>query len=143
MPDFQHILVPVDFSEKNAPALTLAGRLAASGQGRITLLHVIETIEYVLDDEIQSFYEKLQVRSQEQLERLIRTHYRDQAVEVNHHTVMGSRGRDIVSFVLEHEIDLVVMSSHRVELSEAPRGWGTLSHQLSIACPCSVLLVKV
>jgi nucleotide-binding universal stress UspA family protein len=37
---FQHLLVPVDFSETSLHALRLAVRLARHGKGRITLLHV-------------------------------------------------------------------------------------------------------
>ena len=45
-------------------------------------------------------------------------------------------------YVMQNEVDLVVMSSHRVDLADAPRGWGTLSHQVSVLCPCAVLLIR-
>ncbi len=44
---FSHILVSVDFTEKNHAALRAAKQLAHQNQARVTLLHVIETIEYV------------------------------------------------------------------------------------------------
>jgi universal stress protein A len=141
MSDFRHILVPVDFSEKNKFALALAGRLALVHDCRVTLLHVIETIEYTVDDEIEGFYQKLGDRSREHMHELIRP-FHEQGVAVDHKTVMGNRVRGIVSFVMQNDIDLVVLSSHKVELNQAPKGWGSLSHQVSIVCPCSVLLVK-
>ncbi len=55
---------------------------------------------------------------------------------------MGKPARGIITFAVQSGVDLIVLSSHKVELSEAPKGWGTLSHQVSILCPCPVLLVK-
>ena len=53
---FQHILVPVDFTEKNEPALQIALDVALQNKSRVTLLHVIETIGES-DEEIERFYE--------------------------------------------------------------------------------------
>ena len=44
---FRNILVPVDFTLKNEPALDTALELARGKDARVTLLHVIETIEHV------------------------------------------------------------------------------------------------
>ena len=38
--------------------------------------------------------------------------------------------------------DLVVMSSHKPDLSKPLQTWATLSCQVSVLCPCPVLLVK-
>ncbi len=41
---FQHVLVPVDFTEKNRRALEIAINLAQIGAGTVSMLHVIELI---------------------------------------------------------------------------------------------------
>jgi nucleotide-binding universal stress UspA family protein len=44
---YKHILVPLDFTEQNDRALSIAKQLCRPGVSRVTLLHVIETIDYV------------------------------------------------------------------------------------------------
>jgi universal stress protein A len=138
---FRHVLVPVDFTEKNRGALDVARQWAQEHQAHVTLLHVIETIDYVADEEIDRFYEMLKKRARMQLEPLCAP-FEQANLKVEGKIVLGKRARGIVTFAVQHNVDLVVMSSHKVNLSEAPRGWGTLSHQVSILCPCAVLLVK-
>ena len=64
---FKHILVPLDFTRKNAAALRFALNLARQNQSRVTLLHVIETIEYADDEEIAQFFDSLKKRARERL----------------------------------------------------------------------------
>ena len=59
---FRHLLVPVDFTDQNQDALEVARKLAQQHHARVTLLHVIETIDYVADEEIDQFYETLKRR---------------------------------------------------------------------------------
>ena len=51
---FQHILVPVDLSDRTRCARGRAAELAQGG--RVTLLHVIETLRGVEYDELEDFY---------------------------------------------------------------------------------------
>ncbi len=44
IPRFQHILVPLDFTEKNLAALNIAFDLAIANHARVTLLHIIEPL---------------------------------------------------------------------------------------------------
>lgn len=140
-PLFKHLLVPVDFTDNNVGALQIARALAAQNQARVTLLHVIETIDYVADAEIDQFYETLKTGAHHKMSQLV-VAFQDDGIAVDQRIELGKRARGIVTYVLENEVDLVVMSSHRVNLGESPRGWGTLSHQVSIVCPCTVLLVR-
>ncbi len=52
---FKHVLVPLDFTEKNDPAIGIAQEMAASAGSRLTLLHGIEAIEGVADEEMQEY----------------------------------------------------------------------------------------
>lgn len=141
MQRFKHILVPVDLTDKNTAALDIAQSIAQQSHARITLLHVIETIEHLADAEIQNFYDMLESSAQEKLE-IMATRLLDENVTVGREIIFGPRGREIVRYTADHNIDLVVLSSHRVDPTHPNRGWSTLSYQVSVLCPCPVLLVK-
>lgn len=138
---YKHLLIPVDFSDSNQRAIDVALRLSRDGTTQVTLLHVIETIDYVADEEVEQFYKMLTQRAKNRLDEMSAA-FRDAKIPVQGKVVMGKRARGIVTFVLNNDVDLVVLSSHRVKLNEAPRGLGTMSHQVSILCPCDVLMVK-
>ncbi len=65
---FRHILVPLDFSEKNQAALDVAFELAVTNEARVTLLHVIETLDLPDDPEVEQFVEHLRERADRELE---------------------------------------------------------------------------
>lgn len=138
---FEHILVPLDFTAKNAAALQCAMRLATQNYARVTLMHVIETIEYVEDEEIERFYESLKLRASANL-ACCGEQFREANVPVAEKIVLGKRAHAIVSYALQKEADLIVLSSHKIDLDEAPQNWATLSYQVSIMAQCPVLLVK-
>jgi universal stress protein A len=138
---YRHILVPLDFTEQNDRALDIAKQMCRPGFSRVTLLHVIETIDYVANEEVEQFYKMLTDRARRKLDELA-ARFQIDGVEVEGKVVLGKRARGTVMFVLQNEVDLVVLSSHRVDLNDVPKGLGTLSHQVSILCPCDVLLVK-
>lgn len=141
MASFQHILIPVDFTEKNQAALNVALEMAGPFKARITLLHVIEMLDSQTDDELEEFYKSLETKAVENLARL-GGDLQKRGVEVASEALLGKRVRTIVEYCLEQSVDLVVLSSHKVDLSRPQESLGTLSHQVSILCQCPVLLVK-
>jgi nucleotide-binding universal stress UspA family protein len=56
---FQHILVPVDLSDKNARMLRIALMLAERSGARVTLLHVVQQVTLVPPEELKGFYRRL------------------------------------------------------------------------------------
>jgi nucleotide-binding universal stress UspA family protein len=56
--------------------------------------------------------------------------------------VYGRRAEGIVDFAAAHDVDLIVLASHRVDPSMANRDWGTISYKVGILAQCPVLLVK-
>jgi universal stress protein A len=138
---FEHILIPVDFSEKNAEALDVAVKLAQQYRARITLLHVIEPIEYE-DDEIRAFYQTLEAKARTQMKSLVERITLDDTW-VNEQVLIGHRVPCIIEYITTHTVDLLVLSSHRLDVDQpSSKGGATLSYQLSILCPCPVLLLK-
>ncbi len=138
---FNHILVPVDFTDKNHAAIAAARQLASQSDARITLLHVIEFIDFPDDDEISSFYEKLRQRSEKQLGNLVGS-FADSDLDVTTETIINNRARGIVEFAFQNDVDLIVMSSHPIDPNQRGEGWGTISYQVSAVCRCSIMLLK-
>ena len=140
---FRKILVPIDFTEKNATAIALACELAQQTRGELTLLHVIETIEdeEEPDEETQRFYSRLESEARQRL---------DEATEGlaagpfarRSEIIFGSRARAIVDYAREQGHDLILLSSRRVDAERPGPEWISISHKVAILAPCPVLLVK-
>jgi universal stress protein A len=138
---FQNILVPTDLTPRDAKALEVALTLCADENGRVTLVHVIETIDNADGDEFQPFYDRLEQRAGAEMLEIIG---RMESGEGNIHTriLFGKRVREIVRFADENEVDLIVLSSHRIERTEPAEGWATISYRVAILAHCPVLMVK-
>lgn len=141
LPRFSHILVPVDFTEKNRAALDIAFDLAVVNPARVTLLHVIETLESGSDAELDRFYARLNTRAETELESMSQR-FDDAGVVIDRKVRYGRRLQDIVSDSIERQCDLIVMSSHKLDPDRPFQSWATLSYQVSVLCQCPVLLVK-
>jgi nucleotide-binding universal stress UspA family protein len=138
---FENILVPLDFTAKNEAALEIALMMARQSRGRVALVHVIEAIEHLPDDELSRFYERLTTRARRELESRSQR-FREAGISVECDIRRGKRVTEIVDDAWERKADLVVVSSHKVDPSAPIKSLGTLSYQVSILCPCPVLLVK-
>ena len=141
LPRFQHILVPVDFTEKNLTALDVAFELAVANHARVTLLHIVETMDVDTDAELDQFYATLQARADSELERMAQR-FVAAKIAVDRKIRFGKRLREIVGDSTDRKADLIVMSSHKPDLQNPTQTWATLSYQVSVLCPCPVLLVK-
>ena len=144
LPRFHHILVPLSLTAKNNAAIDIAFDLAAHNKAAISLLHVVQVIESDTDppdDETREFYERFRQRAASELESISRRFLEaDIQCEVKVRT--GDRLPEIVRFAHEHRVDLIVMSSHRVDPDRLAETWGTLSYKVSVLCECPILLVK-
>jgi len=140
---FQHILLPVDFTQKNRGALEITFELAVENQTRVTLLHVIETIEAAgePDDELREFYARLEQRAGSELESMMQR-FEETKVNVEAKIRIGRRAQEILQFAEEHDVDLIVLSSHPIDREQPIESLGTISYQVSVLCRCPVLLVK-
>lgn len=138
---FQHILIPLDFSEKNQSALDVAFELAVTNSARVTLLHVVETIDLPDDPEVAQFVDHLAQRADRELEFRAQR-FSDAKLPVEWKVRLGKRSREIVAYEAEHDIDLIVLSSHPILPDDARGNLATLSYQVAILSRCPVLLVK-
>jgi nucleotide-binding universal stress UspA family protein len=141
---FRHILVPTDLTERSTGAIQLAMDMYTncfSGEkqgGRISLLHVVQKVVEDEDEDFTDFYEDLKERARARFERIAS----DTDLPVEKHILVGSRVEEIIRFARENQVDLTVLSSHRIDPENPAEGWGTISHKVGILAPCPVMLVK-
>ena len=138
---FKHILVPTDLSGQENHALDIAVKLCAMDGGNISLLHVIEVIANTTFEEFSDFYRKLEENAHAGLNRMM-DGVKDADIDILLEVIYGNRAQEILRFVEERGIDLIVMKSHRIDVEDRAQGWGTISYKVGILAPCPVMLVK-
>ena len=137
---FTTILVPVDLTDKNPRAVAAALEMAQQFEARVTLLHVIETIDLPFE-ELEEFYVRLEEKAAAGMEALAGP-LLEAGLRVERCVAYGSRSREIVRHANDHGIDLVIMNSRRVDPDNPTQNWATVSHKVAILARCPVLLVK-
>ncbi len=138
---FKHILVPIDLSGRNAPALKTALELARAPRARVTLLHVVQRIENIPVAELRDFYQRLTTMAEAALGRAAKP-FVVRGVSVTTEACVGEPVTEIVRVAGSRKVDLIVMTSHRVNPRRQTRGWGTTSYKVGALCQCPILLVK-
>lgn len=138
---FKHILIPLDFSDKNDAAIVIARQITSLSDSRVTLLHVIEAIEGADDDETREFYDSLEGRAQRSLARL-QLDLANQQIEAETTVAFGDRTEEIVRAADETAVDLIVMSSRKLDPASPMQPWPTISHKVAVLSSCPVLLVR-
>lgn len=139
---FAHILAPLDFTPKSEAALIAARDLALREGAALTLLHVIETVEYLDDDELRDFYALLEQEAAGKMEEWTARHLVDTGLEVREVVTLGRRVREILVYAEEHGVDLIVLGSHPVDPDAPVRSIATISYKVAITTTMPVLLVK-
>ena len=137
---FTNILVPVDLTEKNPRAVTAALELTTQFEARVTLLHVIETIDLPFE-ELEEFYGRLEKKAAIGMEELAEPLLED-GRRVECCVAYGSRSREIVTHAERNEADLIIMSARPIDPDNPTQDWATLSYKVAILARCPVLLVK-
>lgn len=136
---FRRILVPLDFTDKNVRALQVALEIARQDRANVALLHVIEVVEHVPMEELRDFYRKLEDAARERM-NFPASLEKDLVVDAE--IVYGRRAEEIVKYAAANEVDLIVLSSHKIGPAPAAQSLGTISHKVAILAQCPVLLVK-
>jgi len=138
---FQNIVIPLDLTDKHRQAVAIAAELAGQSGGTLTLLHVIEKIPGLSDEEERGFYARL--------ERSARTHLANYAeslaarqIKAHVEVFCGQRAPEIARYAQEKGADLIILSAPRLDPQHPAAGWGSLSYRVGILAPCPVLLVK-
>lgn len=138
---YDKILIPVDLSSANENVFSTARRLGSPDQTEITLLHVIETLHDDEPGEMDDFYEELRAEADKKMKAWA-AEIAEDGFEVQATITYGERGPEITRVAAESEVDLIVQRSHKVSRDADESSVGTVSHQVAIFAPCSVLLVR-
>jgi nucleotide-binding universal stress UspA family protein len=121
--------------------MELATELAGQGGGEVILLHVIEVIAGLSLEEEREFYKRLELKARKHLDRLgnqLKNQQRTWRTEV----LFGNRAAEIVRFAAGAAVDLIIVTSPRLDPNRLGAGLASLSYKISLWCQCPVLLVK-
>jgi len=138
---FKNILVPSDLTERNLKAMDIAVRMAPENRAVVTVLHVIETVEEIDSEDFQKFYRQLGARAGRKIDKLI-AQYAREGFTLEKQILYGRRVYEILNFAVAHSVDLIIMSSHKLDPENAAEGWGTISFKIGVLSHCPVMLVK-
>jgi universal stress protein A len=122
-------------------ALDIALKMALSEGCKLSLLHVIETIENSEYEEFKDFYGKLRKRAEKKLDEMTARHA-GEVLSIHSEIIYGNRAREIIDFAQQHDVDLIVLSSHKITKEIPAQGWGTISYKVAILSHCPVMMVK-
>ena len=138
---YDKILIPVDLSSANEYVFSRARNLAEIGETDLILFHVVETLQDDEPGEMDDFYEELRAEADTKMKGWA-ADLSDTGFHVQAEITYGERGPEIARVAEEKGVDLIVQRSHRVDRDAENANVGTVSHQVAIFAPCSVLLVR-
>jgi universal stress protein A len=144
MATFSKILVPVDFSEHSAEALRQAREIAGRFNAELHLVTVVEPWPpAVTTAELYPVYREYvmeaHARATAQLNDLVASIAG--STPVQHATRAGHVQQEIVKYIEDNGIDLVVLGTHgRTGLSH----WfmGSVAEKVARFAPCAVLIAR-
>lgn len=138
---YDSILIPVDLSSANEAVFRRARQMGDPDRTSILLYHVIETLRDDDPGEMDDFYEELREEADEKMKTWAADITED-GFEVQAAITYGERAPEITRAAGENDVDLVVQRSHKIDPQEEDPNVGSVSHQVAIFAPCSVLLVR-
>jgi universal stress protein A len=136
---FRKILLPIDLEPKHQAAVQAAIQIARQADAEIVVLHVIETIEGLEED--QDFYDQLETASRERLKEFTDELGRS-GVRSRWEIAFGSDSAEILRYASENQIDLIILTSPRFDPENVKLLTGSLSWKIGLVSPCPVLLMK-
>jgi nucleotide-binding universal stress UspA family protein len=136
---YKKILLPIDLTDRHDKALGAAADLARQSGGEVLLLHVVEVIPGLTEEE--EFYGRLQRVARKHLGRLSER-LAGQQVAASVEVLVGHRGREIVRYAQESAADLMILTAPRIDPDTVSVGLGSMGYKVGIFAPCPVLLVR-
>jgi len=144
--EIKSILAPTDFSAHSEQAIRYACRLAERLGSELHLLHVLSEILPAGPDPLlmpvmpAQFYKENEVRAQETLEKALDPSWGKPAAVINA-VRWGSPVESIVSYVVDHGVDLIIIATHgRTGLSHLLLG--SVAERIVREAPCPVLTIR-
>ena len=128
------VLCPIDFSDNSKTALNYASQLVKDAAAELHVVYVYESgvpgVGYITPDDL--------MRTKAQLEAIYPD---DRSVTVRHQLVVGEPLAEIVRYVHDNEIDLIVMHTHgRSGVKRLLMG--SVAEAVVRKAPCPVLTIR-
>jgi len=116
MDGFKNILYPVDLAETSLKIIPFVRTMADKFQAKIHLLNVVQDLEnlsgfYVPHPSLEIFAKELNTAAQEKLRQFHDEHMADMP-DVEYATILGDPAEQIVKYVKDQGIDLIIMGTH-------------------------------
>ncbi|GCE14836.1 universal stress protein [Tengunoibacter tsumagoiensis] len=140
---FQHILVPLDGSQRSEQALALAAHIARVHHSSILLLQSIEILS-IYSMETVGMMEHIQQLEEQGAEKYLHNLEKSPLLDqipVTTQVYQGNASSAILDAVSHHAIDLVVLCSHGYT---GLKQWvlGSVAHKIARSCPVPVLIQR-
>lgn len=144
MAPFKQILVPVDFTKYSDEALHVAADIARRYQASLTLIHVLDPLEYAVS-EYESEPNERRRWALSEIEKALdgakRLAHSAGVVGVTTRAIEGATSDGIVDFANRTDCDLIVMGTHgRTGIKRAVLG--SVAEAVVRRADCPVLTVK-
>jgi nucleotide-binding universal stress UspA family protein len=145
-PTITRILVPTDFSETADAALAYAKTLATQFGASLHLVHVFSD-PYVLPAYVPEVYTEVPAVVREEALRRVDADLQTRAAggcqtgPIVTTTLFGLTAKELVRYVADHDIDLIVMGTHGRH-GVAHFLLGSVAEHLVRISPCPVLVVR-
>lgn len=143
----KNILVPTDFSERAEHALLQAIEIAEQFNASLTILHVSTKdtdsmpLFFLDDKKLKEIHDDIDEYIEEQIQGLEKKHIAGKTINYKHIIKHGTPYSDIITYIKENNIDLVIMPSKGRNAIEEFFFGGTTEKVVRRA-PCSVLVVR-
>jgi nucleotide-binding universal stress UspA family protein len=145
--NIKKILVPVDFSVQSERAIVYAGSLARMVNAKVLVLHVVEWPAYWVEtsffppgfrskDPFMDWNQTLRERVETEVQGL-----NNNGINAEGHVLTGEPFKEIVKFVQENKVDMVVMGTHGRK-GFAHAFMGSTAERVIERVSCPVITVK-
>lgn len=141
----KRILLPTDFSDYSKTATKYACELATKFDAELHLLHTLEihptsTPEFVMGLSLPAYVQESKAAAEMTIHNVLDPKWA-KGGKVIHKVVEGSPITEIISYARQHDIDLIVLTTHgRTGLSHALMG--SVAENIVRTAPCPVLTVR-
>ena len=135
---YQHILVPIDLTDKSQKLLARASAIAAMMEAKLSLIHTVDEMYSPPPEEITEDETEMEDPVKTELAAFAE---KNQIPSERCHLEYGLTKTAIHSFVKNHEVDLVIMGSHGrhgVQLL-----LGSTANAVLHGATCDVLAVRI
>lgn len=142
IPAIRTILIPTDFSDGSQAAVEYARLMATAFGARIIVVHVIESVTYLMTESLQwvDVYRRVKTAVEPVLAELV-TSLQQQGIAASSSLVQGAADEEIVAQARAQHADLIIMGTHgRRGMSRVLTG--SVAERVVRTAPCPVLTVR-